>query len=80
MVREKPKLHQVEIGLRNWSEILKAWTVAKIVQGKVVVKLKSTWKMMEAVCMLTLKGINVGLKRMRHVFRVIKREEAPRKD
>lgn len=41
---------------------------------------KVIWKVMGVVCRLNLKGINVGLRGMRFIFRVIKRVEVLGKD
>lgn len=59
---------------------MKAWTLPKTLQGKVLMGRKATWKVMGAFCRLNLKGTNVGLRGMRPISRVIKRVEALGKD
>lgn len=75
---EKPSAHQERTGPRNW-RTMRAWTVLKTLQGKVLVELKATWKVKGALCRMKLKGTNVDPRGIRPVSRVIKQAEPLRK-
>lgn len=59
---------------------MRAWTVPRALQRKVLVEPKATWQVLGALRRPMLKETKEGLKGMRPVSRVIETAEVLRKD